>query len=389
MILFLSMVTFTIPSKAATSSHIVNPMQVYSYAKMVSDIKKLKSAFPDLVNVKVIGKSEYGRSIYAISVGKGPANLLINGSHHAREWLTTNLNMYMADRYAEAYIKKQKINGYDARSILTSSTIWFVPMVNPDGVTLQQQGPGAFPKSVRASLIKMNDGSMNFKRWKANAKGIDLNRQYPASWNNLHGPNHPSYANYKGKAPETAAETKALLKFVDQINPEMVVSYHSAGKILYWNYKQDQKRYARYYVYAKKIHQMTGYSLVYIGPHPTGGGGFTDWYVSVKKRPAFTPEIANPIYESNPPLSNFPKAWQENQAVGLYIAQEGTKLYQARLLSTLQAKYKTLQTQANKLQTYDYTNIKTEGSLKIDQNFTNLFESFSSDRANGAVAPNQ
>lgn len=58
--------------------------------------------------------------------------------------------------------------------------MWFVPMVNPDGVTLQQEELKAFPISLHASLLEMNEGSKNFKRWKANAKGIDLNRQYKA-----------------------------------------------------------------------------------------------------------------------------------------------------------------------------------------------------------------
>jgi g-D-glutamyl-meso-diaminopimelate peptidase len=350
----------------------VNPKQVYSYTKMVSDIQKLKRAYPKLVNVKVIGKSEYGRNIYAISLGNGPAKVFINGSHHAREWMTTTLNMYMINQYADAYTRNKKINGHDPKKILASTTIWFVPMVNPDGVTLQQSGLKAFPKSVHKSLIKMNEGSKNFKRWKANGKGIDLNRQYDAGWKTLKGPKKPSYKNYKGKAPATAAEVKAILKFVKETDPEMAVSYHSAGKILYWNYKQDTKRYKRDLAYAKKIGKMTRYQLIY-NRSASGGGGFTDWFVSVKKRPGFTPEISKPVYESNPPLSEFPNAWKENQAVSLYIATEGSKLFNVRSYSSLQPKYKNLHSQAKKLQAFYYNNIKIESNLKIEKNFTNLF----------------
>ena len=69
-------------------------------------------------------------------------------------------------------IKKQKIDGYDAKKILNNTTIWFIPMVNPDGVTLQQTGLTSFPKADHAKIIKMNNGSTNFKRWKANGKGL-------------------------------------------------------------------------------------------------------------------------------------------------------------------------------------------------------------------------
>ena len=131
----------------AAAKAIVNPNKTYTYTQMGKDIAALKKAYPDLVQVKVIGTSEYGRKIYAVGLGKGSANVFINGSHHAREWLTTTLNMYMIEKYAAAYKGNQKISGYNAKSLLNSSTIWFVPMVNPDGVTLQQQGLKAFPKS--------------------------------------------------------------------------------------------------------------------------------------------------------------------------------------------------------------------------------------------------
>ena len=108
----------------------------------------------------------------------------------------------------------------DAQRILNNTTIWFIPMVNPDGVTLQQFGLKSFPKADHAKIIKMNDGSKNFKRWKANGKGVDLNRQYDARWKYLSGGNVPKFKNYKGKSPESAKETKAVLSFVKKIDPE-------------------------------------------------------------------------------------------------------------------------------------------------------------------------
>jgi g-D-glutamyl-meso-diaminopimelate peptidase len=387
--IFLFLIVFLVSgmfdgTNIAKASSIVNPNQVYSYTKMVSDIQKLKSAYPDLIKVKVIGKSEYGRDLYAVALGKGSANVFINGSHHAREWMTTTLNMVMIEKYAYAYQHNQKINGYDVRKILNSTTIWFVPMVNPDGVTLQQEGLKAFPKSLHASLIKMNEGSTNFKRWKANAKGVDLNLQYDAGWKSLKGPKGPSYKNYKGKAPHTAAETKAIVKFINEINPEMTVAYHSSGQILYWYYKQSSGNYKRDYAYAKQIGKMTGYSLVPAVKNPSGGG-LTDWFIQTKKRPGFTPEIAKFYPETSPPLSEFAGTWRENQAVGLYVAQESWKLYdarQAKVAADLKVKIDKLKNTSKKLKTYYFTNIKTEKDLKVEKNFTNLYNSVNKESKN-------
>lgn len=382
MMLVLSLLIQLPGETKAASKTIVNPNKTYTYTQMGKDITALKKAYPDLIQVKTIGTSEYGRKIYAVGLGKGSANAFINGSHHAREWLTTSLNMYMIEKYAAAYKGNKKISGYNAKGLLNSSTIWFVPMVNPDGVTLQQQGLKAFPKSAHKAIIKMNNGSKNFKRWKANAKGIDLNRQYKADWGKIkNSPKSPSYKNYKGKAPESAKEVKAVVKFVNQINPEMTVAYHSSGRILYWNYKQSKTNYNRDHVYAKKISKMTGYSLVYPGKNPSGGG-FSDWFISTKKRPSFTPEIGKPAGETNLPVSQFSQIWKENQGVGLYVAQESIKLKDARdkkAAATLKkdsaAKLKT----AKKLKKYYYTDIKSTSNLKITDSHQKLYNTVTKD----------
>ena len=382
-IMFLSFLLVPISSETiAASKAIVNPNKTYTFTQMEKDIAALKRTYPDLIQVKAIGTSEYGRKIYAVGLGKGSTSVFINGSHHAREWLTTSLNMYMIEKYAAAYKGNLKISGYNARNLLNSSTIWFVPMVNPDGVTLQQQGLKAFPKSTHKALIKMNNGSKNFKRWKANAKGIDLNRQYKADWGSIkNSPKSPSYMNYKGKSPESAKETKAIVKFVNQINPEMTVSYHSSGRVLYWNYKQNKANYKRDHAYAKKIGKMTGYSLVYPGKNPSGGG-LNDWFISTKKKPGFTPEIGKSVGATNLPVSQFPQIWKENQGVGLYVAQESIKLKDARdkktaaaLKKDSTAKLKT----AKKLEKYYYTDIKNTTNLKITSDHQKLYNTVTKD----------
>jgi murein tripeptide amidase MpaA len=330
--LFVLMVSFFMFAgrSAYASENTVNPLQTYTYQKMERDIKLLAKKYPGLIHYEIIGKSEYGRSLYAVSLGTGKADVLINGAHHAREWLTANLNMFMLDQYAQAYKANKTLNGYRVKDILSKTTIWFVPMVNPDGVTLEQSGLSAFPKKVWPDLIKMNGGSKNFKRWKANGMGVDLNRQYDADWKHiLYNPGHPFWKDYKGKAPVTASETKAMVRFTERNNPEMEVSYHTAGKVLYWNFHQDSSQYKRDLAYAKTLGKMTHYSLVY-PKQPQSGGGLTDWFISHFKRPGFTLEIGSYQGESYLPMSEFYQAWNENKLVGLYVAKQGYSLYQVR-----------------------------------------------------------
>ena len=334
-LIFITSLFFSSQAFAASSKDIVNPRQKYSYKQMVSDIKSLQKKYPDIIKFEEIGKTEYKRKIYAVMLGEvgkeeGKAQVFINGAHHAREWLTTNLNMHMLEQYAKAVNSDKKFDGYNIKKILKSCNIWFVPMVNPDGVVLAQKGASAFPKDKRKGLISMNKGSKNFDRWKANGKGVDLNRQYDADWKTTAtlGVTKPNYQHYKGKKKVSAAETKAIVKFVNKIKPVMAVAYHSTGKVLYWNYKQNKANYKRDKVYADKISSLTGYRLIYHNGGNTTGSGFTDWFVLKQKSPGFTPEICKSRFESSPPVSEFDKTWSENRKVGAYVASESIKLHE-------------------------------------------------------------
>ncbi len=315
---------------SAASRSIVDATATYTYDRMTRDIQTLAQTYPDLIEYRSIGKTKYGRDIWAVGLGKGTATIFINGSHHAREWLTTTLNMTMIEQYAAAYTANRPYEGYNARAILDKTTIWFVPMVNPDGVTLQQLGLSAFPASVHSALIRMNGGSTNFKRWKANPQGIDPNRQYDSYWATLEANiAYPFWRNHKGTAPVQTPENKAIVRFTYEIDPEIAVSYHSAGRIIYWSFHTLPANLPRDKRLANLFSQTTGYRLM---PQrsDSSGGGYTDWFITTFNRPAFTPEIGIKSGETNLPVSAFPEEWRRNKKIGLWLAQEGYTLWSKR-----------------------------------------------------------
>ncbi|SFD39789.1 g-D-glutamyl-meso-diaminopimelate peptidase [Bacillus sp. OV194] len=328
----LSGFSFT-PSASAASY--VNPIQTYTYSEMTTDMKQLAKAYPDLVQYRALGKTKYGRTVYAIKLGKGDATVFYNASHHAREWITTNIAMEMVDAYSDAYKKNTTYQGYNVRNLLNDVSIWIVPMVNPDGVTLQQSGLKEFPKSAHAGLIKMNKGSKNFKRWKANAQGIDLNRQYPAGWSQIprsEAPK-PSYQMYKGTKPLEAPEVKLLYNFTSYVNPEATISYHTSGRILYWHYLNKKVNYNRDYAMAKEFAAMTKYKLVKAN-NDEKGGGYKDWFITQYGRPGLTPELSYHVGETNPPVSVINEEWNRNRKAALYVANEGKKLWEKKFTKT-------------------------------------------------------
>ncbi|WP_256760525.1 M14 family zinc carboxypeptidase [Cohnella sp. WQ 127256] len=298
---------------AKSPNDIVKPKQIYTYDIMTRDIQALANKYPDLIQYRSVGKSEYNRNLWVIEVGHGPINVLLNGSHHAREWISTILLMEMTEQIAINEYNDAKWGNYQIRDLLEHITFQIVPMVNPDGVTLQQKGLAAFPKQDHAALLKMNGNSSNFKRWKANAKGIDLNRQYPADWENIKNQAPaPHYMNYKGKTPLQAKEAKAMFDLALSVKPAIAVSYHSSGEIVYWNYKTPADHLQRDLSLATTYSNMTGYRLIKPVSQPSGGG-FTDWFIQEFGQPGLTPELSPAIGERDVPYSNWDRIWKQNE----------------------------------------------------------------------------
>lgn len=315
---------FTLPF--IVQSQIVNTEEVYTYQSLTNDLSELEKSFPDLITYKSLTTTPYGRKIWAVKVGNGETSILINGAHHAREWMTSSLLMKMIETYAESYKTNQPVKHFNP-SLLDEVSIWFIPMVNPDGVTLQQFGLYAFPSYIHPILIEMNEGSLDFSRWKANVNGIDLNRQYPANWENLKGVNpRPSYQFYKGKHPLEAEEVKALVHFTREIKPEITAAYHSSGNVLFWGFHHWGLTHTTdfaddYFSIAKKFSDITDYKIEEPETYQQGGG-YTDWFVIEFEKPALTVEIGNLIEDNSLPLHSFPSIWEKNKEVGLFLANQ-------------------------------------------------------------------
>ncbi|MHC0037749.1 M14 family zinc carboxypeptidase [Pseudoneobacillus sp. C159] len=320
---FTIVISFLLFSASTEASTIVDTTNTYSYEEMVEDIKALKSSYPEIITYQSIGKSEFQRDIYAVKVGKGEETVFINGSHHAREWLTTILIMEMIEHYSKSYYANALVGNFYAKDMLDEISLVFVPMVNPDGVTLQQRGLKAFPKSHHPKLLAMNDGKSDFTRWKANAMGIDLNRQYPANWNSPSTPSKPYYMGYKGSRPFQAKEVIALRDFTYKMKPKISVAYHTSGRILYWHFHN--KNVDRDYRLAKMFSNTTGYRLVAPVANPTGKG-YTDWFIQEFGLPAFTPELSYSVGERHVPVLVFPEEWRRNETIGLWLLAESYRL---------------------------------------------------------------
>ncbi|SEO70643.1 g-D-glutamyl-meso-diaminopimelate peptidase [Amphibacillus marinus] len=290
-----------------------NPKQVYHFEQLEQDLTILSDHMNHLCELRIIGYSVEGRPIYAFKIGSGEKRVCITGAHHAREWLTTNLivdfiyHLLFDQTWAWLTIREDW---------LRAITFWFVPMVNPDGVKLVQQGSVGLVN--QKNLLTWNRESTDFERWKANASGVDLNRQYPEGWEIIQNdPGYPSESHYKGENPLSEPEAQALHDFVSTHKMDCALAYHSSGEEIFWRYLLEQSVYQQFQPLANELAQVTGYQLIDPGENPSGGG-FIDWFLMTFKKPGFTIEIAPSVGPKPVPLSMYNQVFQSNELV-LYV----------------------------------------------------------------------
>ena len=291
---------------------IVNTSIDYTYSVLEEDIKNLKSKY-SFIETGIMGNSVLGKNLSYIKLGDGDNVVFYNGTHHGLEWITSVLLMKFIENFCEAFDKNKSIRGYNIKTIWNKSTIYIVPMVNPDGVDLVLNGIENVRFDYQRRLFKWNKGQKNFSDvWQANIRGVDLNHNYNASWreskmsevkNNILG---PGPTRYSGRFPESEPEAKAIADFTRFNNFNLVMALHSQGKEIFWNYRDMEPKISR--EIAEKFSKVSGYEV----STPEGMAsfsGYKDWFIEKYKKPGFTIEVGkgkNPL-----PISQFNEIYND------------------------------------------------------------------------------
>lgn len=287
----------------------------YTYDIMERNIRGLKARYP-FIEVGIAGRSVLGRNLYYIRLGNGPVEVFYNGAHHSLEWITAPLLMKFIENFARGYSNRSSIQGYNIRDIWSRSSIYIMPMVNPDGVNLVLEGLKR-DNPYYNQLLTWNDTGLPFSQvWNANIRGVDLNRNYPASWEEAKaqepslGVDGPGPTRYGGPRPLSEPETQAVTNFTRQHNFKLVIAYHTQGRVIYWLYKNI--RPPRALEIARVFSNITGYAVADV-PYAAAYAGYKDWFVEQYVRPGYTFEVGigrNPIS-----ITQFDTIYRENEGV--------------------------------------------------------------------------
>lgn len=295
--------------------------QKYRYSEMAADIKLLAKNYHGLVQYQVIGKSEDGRNIYDVILGNPEASktLLVVSTLHAREYMASLLCMNQIEYYLQSY--QGKVDGKKVKNTLNNIAIHYIPMANPDGVTISQSGLQKIRSaSLRKKLKKCKRGST--KRWKANARGVDLNRNFPYLFIKA---GKRGSEGYTGPYAASESETVAIVKRIDQLKTKTrlqgVINYHAMGSIVFGDCQKSGSFVSntrRMYRLARKT---TGYGSAagYQGATSQGRGCLREYVMYGLSIPSITLEIGKRTCPG--PVSEFPSIWRKNRKLVLQEAR--------------------------------------------------------------------
>ena len=299
--------------------NVVDTQVSYSSEILEKDIRNLKLIYPFL-EVGEIGKSVLNKSLPYIKIGNGNKKVFYSAAFHANEWITSLVLMKFLEEYAKAFVENKNIFGHNAQALYYTTSLYIVPMVNPDGVDLVtgsiKNVEDAYKNAVQIvnnfPEIPFPDG------WKANINGVDLNLQFPAGWEQAkeikfsQGYTMPAPKNYVGTTPISEPESRAIYDFTLKNNFKLVIAYHPQGQEIYWNFQNLAPESAK--IIGEKFAKASGYLLTEV-PYNSSFAGYKDWFIQKHIKPGYTVEAG--LGENPLSIAQFDEIYNDN--IGILV----------------------------------------------------------------------
>ena len=116
-------------------------IRYHTYAEMTVKLKNLSSTYPTKASLVEIGKSQGGKSLWAMVLSAYSANehVLLRpevkyiGNMHGNEVVGLEVLLYLTEYLLTS-------NDTQVQKLMNSTRIWIIPSMNPDGLEISQYG---------------------------------------------------------------------------------------------------------------------------------------------------------------------------------------------------------------------------------------------------------
>ena len=308
----------------------------HSLTEMENMLVSISNTYPNITDLYSIGKSHEGRDIWCLEItdkpgiDEGEPGVFFMGLHHAREWPTVEICLYIADKLTSNYGSDQNIT-----NLVNNRRLWLVTCVNPDGYY--------YGHDLGHDWRKNRHYFPEYGTY-----GVDLNRNYGGSSNGIAlgmwgstGMSHNSKSElYCGQGIFSELETQAIRNVFLENDICASISWHTHGELVMWpwGYSLDEITHDDAHMsqigeeIASRITSQDG-TRTYTptqscGLYPTAGDT-TDWaygyshYVQGRPTFAYTIEACNSFH---PDADVLDQVCAENFEGAIYLLQEAENI---------------------------------------------------------------
>ncbi|MEM0466188.1 MAG: M14 family zinc carboxypeptidase [Candidatus Thermoplasmatota archaeon] len=313
--------------------------QYHTLAQIEQILADTAASYPSITKLTSIGSTYEGRNIYCLEISDNPGvdeeepGVLFMGLHHAREWPTVEICLYILSQLTSQYGSDSMLT-----NLVDTRRVWIVPCVNPDGYYYcHDQG---------------HDWRKNRQYFSQfGTIGVDLNRNYDGTCNGeprgawgsvmngaaTHSPNQETYC---GPAAFSEYETQAIQNMFLTNDICASISWHTYSELVLWPWGYATNEQTPDNTYLKQVGQGIAARIT----KQSGSGTYTpqqsaalypttgdtdDWaygyahYIQGRNTFAYTIEACS---QFQPPAFKLDQICTENFDGALFLLQEAANI---------------------------------------------------------------
>ncbi|MBN1389103.1 MAG: hypothetical protein JXA22_00515 [Candidatus Thermoplasmatota archaeon] len=196
----------------------------FDYNTMTEYLQFLEQTRSDIVKLWSMGKTHEGRDLWCLKLSDNPGleddggvtveeNVLLVGAHHGNEWISYEVPLYVLSFLVNNY-GGGGVNGSISTYIVDNREVYFIPMVNPDGVQYSHEVDRNWRKNREPNyLIEFGPGGLLSPDVVPLSYGVDINRNYGWAWHESGGSNVlvTSGSSYRGPPDNVDDDGDAII----------------------------------------------------------------------------------------------------------------------------------------------------------------------------------
>jgi carboxypeptidase T len=331
----------------------------YTYERLTELLSVLQSDYPEIFSYAPLAETYQGRTVWLVKisdhvhVNESEPQILFMGGVHGNERPGFQTVIYSLQAIVENYTSPWVNESFTQRirHIVNTTELFFIPMVNPDGITAGTR------KNCRP-----NDGLFGDTVF----RGVDLNRNYDFNWEDAN--RHPlryiviprtwdqfkllcsgstnnylfertavrfpffdfsallGMGLYRGPEAFSERETTAVRNFIENHSVTISVDYHTFGeKIFYpqpWRYT-DPANHSTFVSLAENISAINGYNCSRRINWSNLSGVYPLWAYSTHGVFPLTIELCNSSKQNEKPDEDYlVGVFSTHLLVNLYLAEK-------------------------------------------------------------------